>query len=374
MAIFSMQQQPEPRLVFTMKAAGLFHVLFALSFLVILIMAATQAQAETKAKAETKVVTADSSQPQACGGINLLEKLAREDPKALEKIRLAASRIPNGDALLWRIEKSGYRDSWIYGTMHVSDPRVLAMSEAARSSYEMADTIVVESTEITDMVKAQAALLANPALSMLPEGSTLQTLLKPDEFELVETVLKERGVPIALVSRLQPWMIYSMIAIPQCELVRMQKNPTFLDKKLADDALAQGKALKGLETLAEQIGTLTDLPIELQVQLLTDTVALGSTLDDVMKTMTELYIQGQTGMIMPMIEWSSAQTGADDNDAYAEFEKQMVHSRNHTMAQRLAPMLEDGNAFVAVGALHLPGNDGLVQLLRDNDYTVTAMH
>ncbi len=374
MAIFSMQQKPEPRLVFTMKAAGLFHVLFTLSFLVILIMAATQAQAETKAKAETTVATADSSQPQACGGINLLEKLARENPRALEKIRLAASRIPNGDALLWRIEKSGYRDSWLYGTMHVSDPRVMAMSEAARNSYEMADTIVVESTEITDMVKAQAALLANPALSMLPEGSTLQTLLKPDEFQLVETVLKERGVPIALVSRLQPWMIYSMIAIPQCELARMQKNPTFLDKKLADDALAQGKALKGLETLAEQIGTLTDLPIELQVRLLTDTVALGSTLDDVMKTMTELYIQGQTGMIMPMIEWSSAQTGADDNDAYAEIEKQMVHSRNHTMVQRLAPMLEDGNAFVAVGALHLPGNDGLVQLLRDSDYTVTAMH
>ena len=44
------------------------------------------------------------------------------------------------------------------------------------------------------------------------------------------------------------------------------------------------------------------------------------------------------------------------------------------MAQRLAPMLEDGNAFVAVGALHLPGNEGLVQLLRDSDYTVTAMH
>ncbi len=374
MAKLSMQQPQEPRLVFTMKAAGLFHVLFALSFLVILIMAATQAQAETKAQTDTKVATPDDTQPEACGGINLLEKLAREDPKALGQIRLAASRIPNGDALLWRIEKSGYRDSWIYGTMHVSDPRVVAMSEKARNRYEMADTIVVESTEITDMAKAQASLLANPALSMLPDGSTLQTLLKPAEFELVEAVLKERGIPIALVSRLQPWMIYSMIAIPQCELARMKDNPAFLDKKLADDALVQGKSLKGLETVAEQIGILTDLPIELQVRLLTDTVALGSTLDDVMKTMTELYIQGQTGMIMPMIEWSSAQTGADDNDAYAEFEKQMVHSRNHTMAQRLVPMLEDGNAFVAVGALHLPGNEGLVQLLRDSDYTVTAMH
>jgi hypothetical protein len=345
------------RTSWALGTVALLHVLFALAFLIVLALAASQAEAASS----------------SCQGSNLLEKMAVDAPADLQQIRQAAHRIPNGDSLLWRIEGNGKPTSWLYGTMHVTDPRVLEMSRQARAGYDTAETIVLESAEIADLGKAQASLLADPGLTMLTDGSTLQSLLDEDDLKRVEAALDERSIPIALVSRMKPWMVFSIIAAPSCELERRGNGVPFLDKKLADDAIAGGKQLEGLETLAEQMSILTNLPIALQVQLLAETAALGSTLDDMMTTMTELYLSGQVGMIMPLIEHGARVTGTGDRGAYAEFEKNMVQTRNHTMAERLQPLLNEGNAFVAVGALHLPGNEGLVALLRNAGYQVTAV-
>ncbi|MCR9139862.1 MAG: TraB/GumN family protein [Alphaproteobacteria bacterium] len=333
---------------------ALLHIIFALTFLIVLVLASTRAEAAQD----------------ACRGDNLLEKLAVDSPAELEQLRQAANNIPNGESLLWRIEGEGLTPSWLYGTMHVTDPRVLEMSDAARAGFGAAQTVVLESAELGDLGKAQAALMTNPELTMLTDGSTLQSLLEGDDLRRVEAALDERNVPMVLVSRMKPWMVFSIIAAPSCELERRGKGVPFLDKKLADDAIAGGKTLKGLETLAEQMSILTNLPIDLQVRLLAETAALGDTLDDMMATMTDLYLAGQINMIMPLIEFGARESGGD-HGAYAQFERDMVETRNRNMAERLQPMLQDGNAFVAVGALHLPGEDGLVQLLRERGYRVT---
>lgn len=347
---------PPRRTSWALGTVALLHVIFALIFLIVLLLASTRADAAQN----------------VCQGINLIDKMAVEAPADLHKIRQAADRIPNGDSLFWRIEGNGQEASWLYGTMHVTDPRVLKMNDKALAGFTAAKTIVLESAELGDLGKAQASLMTDPELTMLTDGSTLQTLLNADDLQRVEAALEERSIPIALVSRMKPWMVFSIIAAPSCEVERRGQGVPFLDKKLADDALAEGKQLKGLETLAEQMSILTSLPIDLQIRLLADTAALGSTLDDMMATMTDLYLAGQLDMIMPLIEYGSRETGGD-HGAYAEFEKNMVQTRNHTMAERLQPLLRDGNAFVAVGALHLPGDEGLVQLLRNAGYQVTAV-
>ena len=64
---------------------------------------------------------------------------------------------------------------------------------------------------------------------------------------------------------------------------------------------------------------------------------------------------------------------AEDASGYAAFEERIVTMRNHVMAERSAPILDAGNAFIAIGALHLPGKQGLVALLEDAGYTVSAV-
>ncbi|MEX3011662.1 TraB/GumN family protein [Hoeflea sp. TYP-13] len=339
------------------------HLLFALSFFVVLALATTRAQAEEL----------------ACNGKNLMDVMAEEQPETLAGILAEAAKVPNGNSLLWKIEKEGVSPSWLYGTMHTADPRVLELNDAAQSAYDTATTVVTELKDIANVDRKMLAMMADPEFAMLPDGATLQDLLDEEGYASVETVLESRNMPMTFASRMKPWLVFSLISIPECELVRKGQGNAVLDQMLAKRALEQGKSLVGLETVEEQISAIAGLPLDVQALLLADTAAMGPILDDVFATMTELYLDGQITTVMPLIQAMSADADTADGDsdakagAYAAFEKRLVETRNHTMAERLQPVLADGNAFIAVGALHLPGEEGVVQLLRDGGYTVTAV-
>ena len=332
------------------------NVLLALSFLIVL----------------ATLSPANAQETPACGGENLLAQLEKDDPAAFAKLRAEADAVPNGRAILWKIEKDGRPASWLLGTMHVTDPRVLAMPEAARTAYAAAGTVIVESDEIADEKKASVAIMARPDLTMFTDGKSITDFLDTKDAATLTEGLKSRGLSLAAVARMKPWMIASFVALPACEIARKTSGAAFLDQRLAKDALAEGKTLKGLETLIEQISALDSLPREPQIQGLVQTVELGDTLEDVIETMSQLYLAGDTGMIMPMMRAASPETG-DDAKAYADFEQRIIVDRNHTMAERAAPILAEGNVFMAVGALHLPGPEGVVELLRGKGFTVTAV-
>ncbi|ASY64549.1 hypothetical protein SJ05684_c31250 [Sinorhizobium sojae CCBAU 05684] len=315
---------------------------------------------------------AHAAQEVECGGSNILAGLEQSDPDRLATLREEAAAVPNGKGLLWKIEGSGSAPSFLLGTMHVTDPRVLAMPAGAADAFAAAATVIVESDEIIDERKASAAIMMRPDLTMFAGNRTINDFLEPQDRERLEAGLKARGIPLPLVSKMKPWMIASFVALPACEFSRKAAGASFLDKKLAEDAVGQGKSLKGLETLVEQLSAMDSLPVEWHLQALIDTLALGRTIDDVLTTMTDLYLTGEIGMIMPMMRAVSAEVSADDL-GYADFEQRIIIDRNRTMAARAEPMLKEGSAFMAVGALHLPGKEGLVELLRQQGFTVTPV-
>lgn len=306
-----------------------------------------------------------------CGGSNILAALEQTDPDRLATLRAQADAVPNGKGLLWKIEAKGAAPSFLLGTMHVTDPRVLAMPAGASDAFSGAATVIVESDEIIDERKASAAIMMRPDLTMFADNKTINDFLEPEDRARLEAGLKARGIPLPLVSRMKPWMIASFVALPACEFTRKAAGASFLDKKLAEDAISEGKTLKGLETLIEQLSAMDSLPVEWHLRALIDTLALGKTIDDVLATMTDLYLEGDTGMIMPMMKAVSAEVAPGDL-GYADFEQRIIIERNRTMAERAEPILKGGNAFMAVGALHLPGKDGLIELLRKQGFTVTA--
>lgn len=335
---------------------GTLHVLLAMSLVFILLSLSPADAAET-----------------SCGGRNLLTEMRGNDPATYAELQKQAATVPNGKGIFWRIEKDGITPSYLLGTMHVTDPRVLAMPDGAQPAYDASKTVIVESDEITDEKKAAAALLMQPQLTMFTDGKTIKDYLDANEQEKLEAELKERGIPLTLVSKMKPWMIASFVALPACELTRKAQGASFLDKKLADDALKQGKTLKGLETLVEQLQAMDALPVEFHLEALIETLDLGDTVQDVMETTTELYLSGDTGMVMPLMKAVSAEKSTDDDTAYADFEQRIIVDRNHVMATRARPLLDEGAVFMAVGALHLPGEEGVIELLRKDGFTVTPV-
>ncbi|NKM99395.1 TraB/GumN family protein [Rhizobium leguminosarum] len=309
----------------------------------------------------------------ACTGRNLMVELQQNDPARYAEALKEADATPNGKGIFWKIEKPGLAPSWLLGSMHVTDPRVLALPPRAQAAHDAADTIIIESDEILNERKATAALLAKPELTMFTDGTTIDKLLSPEDYKRLETGLKQRGIPISAVSRMRPWMISSAVALPACEIARKAKGAQFLDQKIATDAIAQGKQVKGLETLAEQIQAMADLPVEFHLKSLIQTLELGDKMSDVVETMTDLYLSGDIGMTMPMLKTVTPEEEGENSD-YAAFEQRVILDRNKVMAERAAPILDSGNVFMAVGALHLPGKDGVIELLRQQGFTVTAVN
>ena len=333
---------------------GLLHVVAALAFLLALGFAAGRAHA-----AET--VT--------CAGKDLLAGLSADTRATMEK---DAAAEPNGEGLLWRVSKPGVRDSFLFGTMHMSDPRILALPPAAQSAFDAASTLVIETTDVLDPQKMSRALLTRPDLMMFTDATTLPGLLDAGDRAVVERRFAELGLSLDAVQKMKPWLIAAMVGMPACEKARKEAGAEVLDIWLANKAKAAGKEIAGLESVADQLEAMASLPMDLHMRGLVETARLGGAIDDVTETMVRIYMSGRTGLFWPFFR-AALPGSADDAADYAVFQEAMITGRNRTMAERAMPVLDRGNAFVAVGALHLPGRDGLVEKLRVAGFGVEAV-
>ncbi len=321
------------------------------------------------------MITANSARAQdlpVCTGVNLLEQMRTEDAAAYEAVLAEAAGTRFADALLYRVEKPGAAPSFLFGTMHMTDPRVTTLPASAQAAFDEATVVAIETTEILDPAKAQMALLSKPELTMFTGAERLTDFLDDDDSAALQKGLADRGLQLALVDRMKPWLISGMVAMPACEMARKKGGVDILDIALARMAEAEGKELVGLETIVEQFEAMASLPMEFHVQGLVETIALGDQVDDIIETMLALYAEGRVGLVWPVLKSLTPEASAS-TEGYAAFEEAMVHARNRTMADRAAPLLEKGNAFIAVGALHLPGEQGLAALFENAGYTVTPV-
>ncbi|TIN36152.1 MAG: polysaccharide biosynthesis protein GumN, partial [Mesorhizobium sp.] len=309
----------------------------------------------------------------ACGGSDLLAGLAKSDPAAFKKVETEAAAVPNGRGLLWKLEKPGEEPSYLFGTMHMTDARVTTLPAAAQKAYEGADTIIIETTDALDKAKMMAAMAAEPGLMMFTDNTTLSSLLSPEDAAVLNKGLDARGIPPLTVAKMKPWILSAMVALPACEVARQSAGAPVLDVKLAADAKASGKDVEGLETAVDQLRAMASLPLAYHMKGLVETLKLGDKVNDVNETMIVLYQRGEVGMFWPLFRTVLPDT-ADDQAGYAAFEQTMITSRNKVMVAHAMPILARGNAFMAVGALHLPGPDGLVEDFRKAGYSVTAVN
>ena len=312
-----------------------------------------------------------------CRGASLLAGLAADGK--LAAVEAEAAKTVNGEGRFWQIEApesdDGAPPSHLLGTMHLGDARVLALPAPVEAAFEASDGLVLETTDVLDQTKMAAALFADPSLTTLPDGKTLSDYLGPKDEAALAARLSAKGVPLQAVERLQPWFLSSGFMLPACLKDASGGMPLVLDTSLAKRAEAAGKPVAGIETALEQLSAMAAQPIEDQMDGFVALIAAEDRLGDIFETMIELYLGEHVATIMPAIEAAVPDGGmlVGSGEGYAAFEEKMITERNRRMAERLEPHLRDGGAFVAVGALHLPGKSGLVALLRQRGYRVTRV-
>lgn len=328
--------------------------------------AATAAVAEPAAKADAKQASAAK-----CGGKDMLADIARAEPEIHARIMAAAKATENTEAELWRIEKPGVAPSHLLGTVHVTDPRIATLTPAAAAALAEAKSVVLEVADLSPAATAEAITRAAP-LILSTDGRRLDQKLTPAEFELVKTKLASAGLPGELGSQFKPWIVYMILSVSECERRKVQDGALVLDMRIAEQARQRGIPVMGLETIDEQLTAMASVPDDQQLEVLKATLKYARQSDDLMETVLQLYLRREMGAAWPFQVALAAKAGIDAAPLNT-FRQQLVVRRNLHMRQGLVPMLDKGGAFVAVGALHLVGREGLVTLLREAGFTVTPV-
>lgn len=307
-----------------------------------------------------------------CGGSDMLADYARTNPSSYEAVREQAKAQENTQALYWRVEKKGVSPSYLYGTMHLTDSRVTTLSPAASQSLQGAKSVVLE---VADLSPAKlAAAMMGPAQSFLiyTDGRTLSAQLAPEEFDKVKAVVTSSGLPGEVAPMLRPWLISTLLSVSDCERQKAAGGAKVLDMQIADRAAAAGIPVNGLETIEEQLAALAGVPDDQQLQMLRVSLKYYERTNDMLETMLQLYLKRDMGVAMPF-QRALAQDMNIPPSAFDGFEKALLVDRNARMAKAAVPYLDNGGAFIAIGALHLPGKTGVVALLRAAGYDVVPL-
>jgi uncharacterized protein len=307
-----------------------------------------------------------------CRGRNLLVDLKTKDSQAYDRWVAAARKIPNGSAILWRIDGNGLAEpSWLFGTIHVTDPRIVNIPVSVQEAFIRSRTLAIENKLGNQWADFFNSLFAAPAM-YLPENKTWEQYLTPAELKLMEEMLNPYGYSLDQLRRFQPWA--AMIAtIPSCEQWRVYLGLNVLDVELANWAGKAGKPVIGLETQYETARTIAQTSLAAQFRAMLAYARISEAPEDEFETTIQIYLD-RLVPLFTLFEYSPFPLSADELEAFREFDRYSLDERNLTMRDRALPLIKEGKAFIAVGAAHLPGDQGLVELFRKAGYEVTPVN
>jgi hypothetical protein len=311
-----------------------------------------------------------ASEP-ACRGRDMLAELAGSDPEAHARLSRAAAAASNTEALLWRIEKPGLAPSHLLGTVHLSDDRVAKLSPKVMAAIGAARAMALEVADLSPAAMAKA-LGQTAGLFVYAGERGLADALEPEELEKAKALLLRSGLPGEFAAKVRPWLVFMLLSTSDCERRRTGAGLPVLDMRLAEEGRRRRIRVVGLETLEGQLRMLAAIPEAQQVAMLKATLKLIDRRNDLMETMLLLYVRRQMGLAIPFQHELARRAGVAEG-AYAAFESELIVRRNAGMAAAARPLLEQGGAFIGVGALHLIGPTGLVELIRAAGFTVSAV-
>ena len=306
-----------------------------------------------------------------CAGRDLLAELERKDAEAHAEILARGAEIEHGQGKLWQVRRGDAPPSVVLGTYHDTGIAEEPLPAAAVHALDHARALVVEITP-DEQARMRHRIATDPDFAFDPEGTGWVEMLSPAQRDMAEQALAERGLDLRAVATMRPWMLMSVLGVPKCQLAEMASGKPVLDALLVRRALDKGTPVIGLESYQDAIGAFERIDLEEVRTLAVDMLAQVDEEEDIRATMAELYRAGEIGAILEFGIWASAR----ENDAerarrIAEiFRDAIITYRNRQWMDGLVQELEKGNAFVAFGALHLIGEEGVLALLEDRGFDV----
>lgn len=258
---------------------------------------------------------------------------------------------PN-NSILWEISGNGLEHkSHLYGTIHIQDKRVFQYGKTVENILKNTSIIAVEIEldNIEPMTAIQATMM---------KDSTLDQLLSPEEYALLEEKYTEiTGVSLATAQQLKPFFLSANIV----QALVPKDFPVPLDMHFIQYGRKENKRVVGLETFTEQMNLVDMLSYSEQARMLLESLTDTVDIADMFDKLVSSYLNMETDSLVELTK---------DPSIPEKFMEVLLNKRNHIMAERVEPLLREGSVFCAVGAAHLFGEEGLIDLLEAKGYTL----
>lgn len=257
-----------------------------------------------------------------------------------------------GTPAAWHISGEN-SELWLLGSIHYLREQDYPLPPRVEELYQLADTLVMElDLDDLDLSAAQESFME---AGILPASGTLRAVLDPAVYDLAEARAADLGLPLTLLERLEPWLVALTLMDLGMSRLGYQASQG-IEQYLVRRSLTDGKEILGLETLGDQISIFDSLSWADQEALLLQTLTDLQAAETEMTALLDAWRDGN-------LDELAAELTADF-DELPELQTALVSSRNRRWAAKLEELLQSsGRYLVVVGALHLVGEDSVIELL-----------
>lgn len=273
--------------------------------------------------------------------------------------------------LLWKVSGNGLNEpSYIIGTHHLAPFSIMDSIAGLRNAMNETRQVYGE-LKMSEM-QSPATMQQMQKTMMLEGDTTLTSLLSPEDFATANKFCKENlMMDLNMATKLKPAFLLNNVVVAAYIKHIGKFNPQEqLDTFFQSQATSNGKKVDGLETPEFQFNLLFNgYSLERQAQLLMCTINNIDTEVESLKKLTDAYMRQD---LSTMLRISEERKGNQCDPLPGE-EDAMIYDRNKAWSVKLPAIMKDAPTFVAVGALHLPGEKGLLNLLKKQGYTVEAV-
>ena len=262
--------------------------------------------------------------------------------------------------LLWKISGNGLKkSSFLFGTHHLIDKELIPQFDSIMAVCGQSDAVVGEMDLKTPGMQKKMMQGA------IMKGKKMKDLVSASDYQLLDTEFKSvMGVGMSVLGSFKPMMLMSMHQLVlYLKSTGSKKQPTAVDDLFQKQARAAKKKVIGLETLETQMNILfNNISLERQAEILLFEVRDKEQMLTELKQLNDVYISGDLEKMKEL--------DVDDESMRPEERKMLVDDRNLNWIKQLPALFKEQSCFVAVGCLHLVGDNGLINQLRLNGYTV----
>lgn len=261
----------------------------------------------------------------------------------------------DNNTLLWEVSGNGLSaPSYLFGTFHMLCKDEIKFSSALKQAVNNTAEVYME-LDMDD----PAVLLGGLSLMSMKGGKKLKDILTEDEYRRVETFFKDSlKSSLAMFQGMKPLLLTSLVypKLMPCDAV------TSVEEQLVKLAKENKKEVRGLETMAFQASVFDSIPYKEQADELLKTIDSLSKSKRYFDSMARAYKSQNMALLENML--------TDDDFGMEGNQDVLVNKRNENWVGQLKDIMKKEAVFVAVGAGHLPGKEGLIALLRQAGYTV----